>query len=29
MRDWVLAKLQCDRVSGQQAMEEGAADFLV
>jgi hypothetical protein len=29
MRGWVLAKLQGDRVSGQQAMEEGAADFLV
>jgi hypothetical protein len=25
----VLAELQGDRVSGQQAMEEGAADFLV
>ena len=29
MRRSVLAKLQGDRVSGQQAMEEGAADFLV
>jgi hypothetical protein len=29
MRGWVLGKLQGDRVSGQQAMEEGAADFLV
>ncbi len=29
MRGWVLGKLQGDRVSGQQAMEEGAVDFLV